>query len=256
MWIAKLMIQIYIEYRTGLRVVDIESLLDESIDPAVLHLLFNHGVSETLAAVTSRLDTLMANDTIRMSSPTCLDPVEAIAMNLTAFSLDQMRFAAQSDMEGGKQEEYGHTHQQLDTNNHYSDYLPTNNEPLQGDHRLDYESFAVPSLKMLPAVSHVNDWGYDANELNFNAITYQAINTLFPDSAGPATDAEFQVSSPTHNWIDPMTPPPPAQQPAQPFEMAQQQAHCPVAYEQSYLLDESFWDYVADVNHLPPEQVL
>lgn len=255
-WIAKLMIQIYIEYRTGLRVVEIEALLEEALDPAVLKLLFKFGVQETLAAVNSQLDTLMASETNRMTNPMDLDPIEAIAMSLTAFNLEQNSGYDSSDMHA--KEEYCQSSSPDSSN--YFDFRPMSGMSSHVD-RTGYEGFQGASQCQMhqDLINFHDDVAQTQLELNLNAITYQAINTLFPDPATP--EPEMHVPSTYNSLVDPLTPPSPQlqahqQQPQYPVQQANQGAATSAAYEKQFAMDKSPWEYLADLLDLPPEQVL
>lgn len=250
------MIQIYIEYRTGLRVVEIEALLEEALDPAVLKLLFKFGVQETLAAVNSQLDTLMASETNRMTNPMDLDPIEAIAMSLTAFSLEQNSGYDSSDMHA--KEEYCQSSSPDSSN--YFDFRPMSGMSSHVD-RTGYEGFQGASQCQMhqDLINFHDDVAQTQLELNLNAITYQAINTLFPDPATP--EPEMHVPSTYNSLVDPLTPPSPQlqahqQQPQYPVQQANQGAATSAAYEKQFAMDKSPWEYLADLLDLPPEQVL
>lgn len=259
MWIAKVMIQFYIEYRTGLRVLDVESLVDENIDPTVLAMLFKHGVSNTLDAIMSRLDTLLISDTsaLTFSAPdvaTHIDPVQAIAMQLDAYDMDDnSRFESILDPNSTS------SHMEMMSSPpEAAPLVDFMQPPPMVVSPMDYEPHFAPANSYAnEAQLRATEWQFDATnsvEYNYQAITSQAINTLFPDNVPQVAYAAAAANN-NNNWMEPLTPPPMLMQ-QQPPPHHVDPAAGPDPFDQSFMLDDSFWAYVAHVNNIPPEQVL
>lgn len=249
MWIAKIMIQFYIEYRTGLRVLDVDTLVDGSIEQPILQLLSKHGVSHTLTLLMSRLDDMLVNDMAASqlfnadsfaTSTQFLDPIDAIAIKLDSFNVEehneQHTFMGQTSPP--------HT-------------VPMSCVPAAQRFRGDFTVFVQNQSQTIPiqllATPPMNEQQFDAItpptnhplDMNFQAITHQPISALFPDTV-------LENGNPGNFWLGPMIQPPAQQQQQNQNYHPQMEENEPTSF-----LDKSFWDYVANAeNELPPEQVL
>lgn len=188
------MIQLYIEERTGLRVLEVESLLDENIDPDLLRLLFHKGFTHTWNVLMSRFDENYGD-------------LESCMANLDL-----------SDLTGFQQH----------LNTHPGDVVAPITPPL--------EVTDVPYEILANKLHTTSNQLYATKGNPMELITSQAINSLFPPETTPSP---IEIPGWVPAW------------PQEPYTPPQQEGQ-----SQQPVLDESFWDYVASVNNLPPEQVL
>lgn len=170
----------------------------------VLQVLYNYGVSETISLLMSRID--LPHD----------------------YPTD------------------GNTQDQVPWEVLKPQHVPLQYSPVQQQSRPDKEEFFFPSGQsyathsQLPTTMKNDLQLLPTTPTELHAITYNTINSLFPENTVPAAEHHQHLNA--GFWWDSQTPSPLA---------SPKQLH-----EQSFVLNESFWDYVANVNNLPPEQVL
>lgn len=261
---AKIMIQFYIEYRTGLRVQDVDSLVDGAVEEPILQLLSKHGVSHTLTLLMSRLDNLLANDpaTAQLFSPGAfppsahfLEPNDTIGIKLDSFKLEEhfqeinghQIFVGQPPVPTGMQMHSPPPAQQQSAEfpRFVQNQLHANPGPLHATQPINEQLF--------DATSEINPL-----DMTIEAITHQPINALFPDSGEQPMLMNQQNENITGNfWMGPMIYPPATEINQQQQGLQNQRIAAENEQRSPSFLDKNFWDYVANAdNELLPEQVL
>lgn len=317
------MIQFYVEYRTGLRVLDVETLMNKTIEEPILKMLSSRGVSYTLTAVMAKLDDLVNDENVTrlLKAPGTVfhtslahpDPIEDLAMQLEGVTMDYNPhmevFHDLRPHQMGQQQQTipSHGYQMLPPPQvmvlsqqppveHY--FYPNQqdaaafaqNNQLRA---IRCQSYAMNNEQPIFEQSADNGGGgagYPLQlDLSYQAITHQPINALFPDTDPSVNNDGVDVPAYNNNdfWSGPLVQPPqqqhqmltpPAAAPTAPnpvpaptpaaatpaaVQLGVSPTHPPPPHPEDNatadsptFLDESFWDYVANVNDIPPEQVL